>query len=226
MGCRFSLDATRNAMEIIYGYNKQKRNLKMSEKKKQKDNRSKRAGQDESIKIEVCSDGTLAVYTNRKVKVLPANDDKIKDALEAGARMADGSIFAGLTADGKQQIFAMPTDHDVTMTFNDAAKAVKKLNSQKALGHDDWQIPSLENVRVLYKNQNEGALKGTFNTSGNKGSGSGFPGWYWSSTEGFFSGSYYVHNVRFSDGNEAWNRKDNDRLSCRPVRLVAAPSLV
>jgi len=88
-------------------------------------------------------------------------------------------------------------------------------------------IPALENVRVLQKNQNEGALKGTFNTSGNKGSGSGYPVWYWSSTE-VRDNSSHVRSVRFSEGYESWGRKDYDRLSCRPVRLVpvaAAPSL-
>ena len=115
----------------------------------------------------------------------------------------------------------MPTDLDVTMTFNDAAKAVKKLNSNKALGHDDWQIPLLENVRVLYKNQNEGALKGTFKTAASSGFDS--PDWYWSSTEGRGHSSG-VHIFRFSDGCEGWSPKDDCRLSCRPVRLVAASS--
>jgi hypothetical protein len=172
--------------------------------------------------VELATDGSLIVSTNGKVTVkpAPANDTSVA-ALLAGSKMADGSIFAGLTADGKQQIYAMPTDLDVTMTFNDAAKAVKKLNSNKALGHDDWQIPALENVRVLYKNQNEGDLKGTFKTAAS--SGSVFPDWYWSSTEGRGYSSY-VHFVRFSDGSEGWCRKDYFRLSCRPVRLVAAQS--
>jgi hypothetical protein len=137
-----------------------------------------------------------------------------------GTTIADGSVFAGVTADGSQRIYAMPRDLDVAMTFNDAAKAVKKLNSQRALGHDDWQIPALDKLRVLYSNQNEGALKGTFNMSGNKGIGSVSPVWYWSSTEHRDHPSY-VWNVRFSDGYEGWSPKDNGRLSCRPVRLVA-----
>lgn len=141
-----------------------------------------------------------------------------------GELMPDGSIFAGFTAAGKQQIYALPTDLDVTMTFNEAAKAVKKLNSTKALGHDDWHIPALENLRVLQKNQNEGFLKGTFKTAA--ASGSDYPGWYWSSTENCISSSS-VHNVHFSDGYEDCNLKDGSRASCRPVRLVpaAAPSL-
>lgn len=179
--------------------------------------------------VELAADGSLIVSTNGKVQIkpaaanaaAPANDTSVL-ALMAGTKMADGSVFAGLTADGKQQIYAMPTDLSVTLTFNDAAKAVKKLNADKALGHDDWQIPALENVRVLQKNQNEGALKGTFNTS-NKGSSSVFPGWYWSFTE-YRDGPSCVRGVRFSDGGELWNHKDYDRFSCRPVRLVATSS--
>jgi hypothetical protein len=144
-----------------------------------------------------------------------------REALEIGARLADGSIYAGLTVDGKSQIFAMPTDLNVTMTFNDAAKAVQELNNQKALGHDDWQIPSLENLRVLDKHQNEGALKGTFKTA--TSSGSGYPVWYWSSTEDRDHPSV-VWGVRFSVGTADWDPKDHYRLSCRPVRLVEASS--
>lgn len=140
---------------------------------------------------------------------------------QIGDTMPDGSVFAGRTPDSTKLIFAMPTDLDVTITFNKAAKAVDTLNTNKTLGHDDWEIPSLENLRVLYKNRNEGALKGAFNT--NKGGffDSNYPDWYWSSTEdrGNPSG---VWDVRFSDGDVDWNRKDDNRLSCRPVRLVAA----
>ena len=141
------------------------------------------------------------------------------DGTTAGTDMEDGSVFAGMTPDGKQ-IYAMPVDLGFTATFNDAAKAVKKLNEKKALGHDDWQIPDLNTLKVLQRNQNQGSLKDTFNTS-DKGSGSDCPDWYWSSTEDRDSPSY-VPIVRLSGGYEYWNRKDNLRLSCRPVRLVAA----
>lgn len=179
------------------------------------------------VRVEVRTDGSVVAYRNGTAEVkksTPANDTAVaavKAVLESGAKMADGSVFAGMTADGKQQIFAMPTDLGVTMTFNDAAKRVKKLNSQKALGHDDWQIPSLGNVRVLYKNQNEGALKGTFKTCCNKGRGPDFPDWYWSST-GHPDHSSHVHGVRFSDGAEDWLPNVIKLLSCRPVRLVKA----
>lgn len=142
-----------------------------------------------------------------------------KDALELGAEMADGSIFAGLDLDTKQRIFTMPFDLSVPMIFNDAAKAVKKLNTDKTLGHNDWQIPSLKNLRVLQKNQNEGKLRGSFNTT-NKGNGSTWPGSYWSHTSAT-DGSGDVRTIRFSDGFEGDDRTYINRLCCRPIRFGA-----
>ncbi len=106
------------------------------------------------------------------------------------------------------------------MTYVNAVKAVAKLNADKAYGHDDWTIPTLEQVRLQYKNR--GHLGGFITED----SGPDYPDWYWSSTEDRNFPSY-VHIVRFSDGGEDWNHKDTTRLSCRPVRLVpvVAPSL-
>ena len=50
-------------------------------------------------------------------------------------------------------------------------------------------------------------------------SGSDCPDYYWSSTQDRGNPSY-VWGVRLSDGNAGWCHKDNNRLSCRPVRLV------
>ena len=71
----------------------------------------------------------------------------------------------------------------------------------------------------LFNHQNKGAFKGTFKTAAS--SGSAYPGWYWSSTE-YRENQSDVWGVRFSDGCGGWNRKDDLRLSCRPVRLVPA----
>ena len=110
-------------------------------------------------------------------------------------------------------------DLGFTATFNDAAKAVKKLNEKKALGHDDWQIPDLETLKTLQGNKNQGSLNRTFDTT-NEGSGSDYPAWYWSRTphRGYPAS---VDIVRFSDGDENWLHKDITRLSCRLVRLSA-----
>jgi hypothetical protein len=94
-----------------------------------------------------------------------------------GEQMADGSVYGGLTRDGKHHIYAMPKDLSLSMIFNEAAKAVKQLNAGKALGHSDWQIGSMEVMRVLKDNQSEGALKDTFKTDYKATSG------YWTSTQ-------------------------------------------
>jgi hypothetical protein len=173
-------------------------------------------------------DGRFAAYSVEAPPALDVATAAEKPRAEAaanatpapGQQTADG-VYVGLTPDGQQQIFTMPNDLDVLMTFNDAAKAVEQLNADKALGHDDWQIPSLENLRILHKNRTKGALKGTFNTA-DKGSGSDYLDWHWSSTP-VRDHPTTVVNVRFSDGFENWGLKDCNRLSCRPVRLVAAP---
>jgi hypothetical protein len=146
------------------------------------------------------------------------------DSTPAGTDMEDGSVFAGVTRDG-QKIFAMPMDLGFTATFNDAVKAVEKLNEKKALGHDDWQIPDLETLKILHSNKNQGSLKDTFKTT-NKWTGSVFPAWYWSSSS-YDGSSHAVDYVRFWGGFEYWDYKDDFHLSCRPVRLspVSAPSL-
>ena len=150
-----------------------------------------------------------------EIRGTAANDGTI-----AGTDMEDGSVFAGTTKDGKL-IYALPKDIGFAATFNDAAKAVKKLNEKKALGHDDWQIPDLDTLGVLQRNQNQGSLKGTFTTEAEKGS--DHPLWYWSSTQNPDKSSN-VYVVRFSDGDQIWGHKDVNRLSCRPVRLVVPAS--
>lgn len=107
-----------------------------------------------------------------------------------------------------------PQDLPETMTYVKAVKAVEDLNRNH--GTTDWRIPTLEELKLMYKNKDE---IGTFCTKA--ASGSDYPDWYWSSTENRDNSSY-VHVVRFSDGNESWFHKDDIRLSCRPVRLVAA----
>lgn len=170
-------------------------------------------------------DGTLLTTLDwKKCFTRPAGTEPVSVDREVGFKMADGSVFAGRTADGKQRIYAMPNDLDVCMTFNDAAKAVTTLNNDKALGHDDWQIPSKKNLLSLQKKQNEGALKGTFNTPkevGDSCPGLSCPDEYWSSTKDRVFPPSGVWSVRFSDSNLDWHIKDNFRLSCRPVRLVA-----
>jgi hypothetical protein len=39
------------------------------------------------------------------------------------------------------------------MTFNEAAEYAKTVNSQKACGHDDWRVPTKNELAVLFNNR-------------------------------------------------------------------------
>lgn len=146
-------------------------------------------------------------------KEITINDVKYVRADSVRALTAKGAdaVYGGsIKYIGDEKLIEVyPHDLPETMTYLNTVKAVEKLG-------DGWRIPTLEELRLMYKNKDE---IGGFCTSGR--SGSGYPDWYWSSTENRDDSSY-VHDVRFSDGDEDWNRKDYYRLSCRPVRLVAA----
>lgn len=99
-----------------------------------------------------------------------------------------------------------PEDAPKLMTYIDAVKWGEGLG-------DGWRIPTKIELALMYEQKD---AIGGFKT---KSSGSDFPDWYWSSSE-HRDNSSGVWFARFSDGDECWFRKDNFRLSCRPVRLM------
>lgn len=78
-----------------------------------------------------------------------------------GAVMPDGTVFAGTLADGRR-LYAAPKSENIAMTFNEAAAHADKANAGKKLGHDNWRVPTKEELALLWENRNQGALKGTF----------------------------------------------------------------
>lgn len=102
-----------------------------------------------------------------------------------------------------------PEDAPKLMTYVDAVKWVEGLEG-------GWRIPTKIELVLIYEQKD---TIGGFKTG--KSSGSICPQWYWSCTEHREDPSD-VLDVRFSDGDESWHHKDYCRLSCRPVRLVAA----
>lgn len=145
-------------------------------------------------------------------------------------------------------VFAAAEDLPETMKYVDAVKYIA--SKYKAHGYDGtnyatdkelyaaiksgsynggWIIPTRDILHGkdidgkettpdnILAHKDKGSFKDTFKTAAS--SGSDYPDWYWSSTENRDNSSN-VWNVRLSDGNDDWNHKDNNRLSCRPVRLV------
>jgi hypothetical protein len=132
----------------------------------------------------------------------PANANQ---APSPGDKMPDGTVYAGISPDTGKAMYAAPADASLTMTFNGAKEYAQDLITQKAHGHDDWHVPTKNELNVLFNNR---AAIGGFNVSGS------FPaGWYWSATP---LDTWIAWGQRFSDG-----RQDNDGKDFRSsVRMV------
>jgi hypothetical protein len=85
-----------------------------------------------------------------------------KQEMKVGDKLPDGTVYAGISPGTHKPIYAMPQDAPLTYTFNDAAKYAEQLNAQKYLGHDDWRVPDIKELNLLYNNRNRGQLKSTF----------------------------------------------------------------
>jgi hypothetical protein len=139
---------------------------------------------------------------------IPANDTgaKLKTAPEIGDEMEDGTIYAGISPDTHQRMFATPADAPGVYEFNQAAEYAKNLDAH---GHHDFRAPSKNELNVLWENRNKGKLAGTFNETGALAT-----GWYWSSSEPDLK---FALGQRFSDGEQSFYGKYHD-ASLRCVR--------
>ncbi len=117
---------------------------------------------------------------------------------KVGDRMPDGTIYAGISPDTNQRMYAAPYDAPLSMNFNAAAEYTKVL---KVGDKQDFRVPTKAELNVLFENREKGALKGTFNLTG-----SNPDGWYWSSTPNIigdlawgqnFSNGRQDHNIRY-----------------------------
>ncbi len=161
-----------------------------------------------SILPEKFNDDALNLWVS-SAPALPANGSaaKGKTAPEIGDRMADGTVYAGVSPDTGKAMYATPADAPLTMKWEDAMKHAAKLDAH---GHQDWRVPTKGELNVLWENRDKGALRGTFNVTGSPPAGR-----YCSSTE-----DYYVilaWDQHFSDGTQHWLLKDTES-SLRLVR--------
>jgi len=105
---------------------------------------------------------------------------EFNDEMKIGEKRPDGTVYAG-SLDGKA-IFTTPEDAPLTYTFNEAAKYAEQLNAQKYLGHDDWRVPTEDELNVLFSNR---ADLGGFNETGSEPA-----GWYWSSLQNVYKSAW------------------------------------
>ncbi len=166
---------------------------------------SKRAaGGKDGVRLHVSKDFRTVLLNGVTIKRAGGNDLVIVAAgavvvkpeigrsgiLEVGARMEDGTIYAGMSPDTKRRMFVTSEDVAIAVAWPEARLRAAAL---VAHGRNDWTLPSEKELGVLYVHREKGALKGTFNAAG---------GWYWSAREASASGDGKVR--RFSDG---WDGK-------------------
>jgi Protein of unknown function (DUF1566) len=138
------------------------------------------------------------------LKTRPYRPDAYSMSTHPGARLADGTICAGLSPDTGRPMETPPSDAPGTYAFDEAKAYCAGLDVN---GHDDWRVPTKDELKVLFNNR---VAIGGFNESGSE-----FGGWYWSSTES--SSSYEASDQRFSDGYQGTASKGG-HSSLRCVR--------
>ena len=154
------------------------------------------------VKVEISADGKVSVYLNSETRDPAPNAATAAsaEALKIGAKMPDGSIFAGVSPDTGRAMYATPKDAPLTCTFNQAGEYASKLDAH---GHQDWRVPTKAELNVLFQNR---AAIGNFDTSGSSPA-----GWYWSSSQY----DYNAWTQRFSDGDRYYRcRSIQSSLRC------------
>jgi hypothetical protein len=154
------------------------------------------------VRVEISHDGFVTT------KASPANDTgtkpKASTASQIGDKMADGTIYAGVSPDTGKAMYATPQDAPGTYTFNQAAQYVGNLDAH---GHHDFRAPSKSELNVLFNNR---AAIGGFNVTGSNPA-----GWYWSFSPYGNDGAWAQ---RFSDGHQVYSDRDDGYSSLRCVR--------
>jgi len=122
-----------------------------------------------------------------------------------GGIMPDGTVYAELSPDTHKPLYTTPADAPGIYTWSKGEDYCRAL---QASGHQDWHVPTKDELNILYENRNTGPLKGTFNETGS------YPaGWYWSSSP---VSDDHGWAQRFSDGYQY----DNTRLGYSSLRCV------
>lgn len=132
-----------------------------------------------------------------KVKTLaPWMGADAEKRIKPGDEMQDGSIYVGLSPDTGRPLYTTKVDQG-KYSWVDAEYAVKDLREGN---HDDWRLPSIRELELLYKKRDMGALENSFDDEGE---------YYWSSDEDL---NFLSKVKRFNDGTRGHSFKKMDRM--------------
>jgi len=146
-------------------------------------------GRDEEVvirkggaKVAFHADGTIEVFSDSAVKTHPANKDE-KAPLEIGDVLEDGTVYGGVSPTTGQPMYVAPADAPLAMSFNEAAQYASQ---------QGFRVPDMAEFAVLAANKDRGALKDTFNATGNS--------LYWTATPSRVDGYAITGDVKEGRG--------------------------
>ena len=124
------------------------------------------------IKVQFNAIGGIDIYGNVPVTLHPAANDDVEAKAGATPQVGDpddGGVYVGKSATNGRDLHAALADEREYMTFDEALEAAAKMRKQP--GRENAHVPTPEELdKNLFAHKDDGALKGTFNTSGS------FPG--------------------------------------------------
>jgi hypothetical protein len=123
------------------------------------------------------------------------------EVYQIGDQHAGGIVFQ-INEDGTGLVADLQDLGD--MDWNDAMDAAANATSQ---GYDDWYLPSIEELSLMYNTIGNGGPEGNIGSFINMD--------YWSSSESY---TYSAWTVGFSDGYSIYYYKNDPRL----VRIIRA----
>lgn len=145
-------------------------------------------------RVEVHADGSVDVFGTTAVSAHPsAGDETPPRPPGVGEKMADGTIYAGLSPDTGRRMYTTPCDATwhttgrVAMKWDEAMSFAAKFTGH---GHNDWRVPTGPELNVLLYNRGDGELKHTFNE-----------------TAAYPHGEYWSSSLHEGNGNYVWNQK-------------------
>jgi hypothetical protein len=87
------------------------------------------------------------------------SEDRSEDSLlpSPGAVMKDGSIFVGVSTNGKALLVAPQDAGDagqkLKLHFKEACAYIEGINTEAYLGHSNWRLPSKDELILIHKNK-------------------------------------------------------------------------
>jgi len=134
-------------------------------------------------------------------------------SVKPGDKMPDGSIYIGKSVITGDALYAMAKDAPMTCKW---PVAMKYAQTSKECGHNDWRVPTEDEMKAISKRRDRGALKGTFNDSSLTSE-----RLYWTSQEIFYPGDVHAVTIDVLRSDERWA----DKFKAVNLRLVRSGPL-